>query len=124
MKKLTMKFLSIMIVFFLLSILLVTQSAEAAGNEVLLRGQLLNEKCLMEGKLTTCSLGDLGDSPWVIFTGARTLYKVVLHRTTQWKLDNGFGKQVIIKGILKGHKILVNDVAPLEGGKKMSKACL
>jgi hypothetical protein len=124
MKKLTMKFLSIVIVFFLLSILLVTQTAEAAGNEVLIRGQLVSEKCVSEGKLSACYLKDLGDSPWVVFTGARKLYRVVLHRAAQWKLDNGFGKQVVIKGILKGNKILVNDLAPLEGARKMSKACL
>jgi hypothetical protein len=124
MEKRIMKFINIIVVLFLLSILMAAQNAEAAGNEVLISGQLVNEKCLMEGRLSACSLGELGNSPWVVFTGARKLYKVVPHRTAQWKLDNGFGKQVIIKGILKGHKILVNDVAPLEGSKKMSKACL
>ncbi len=124
MDKLTVKSLNILTVLFLLSIFVAAQTAEAAGTEVLIRGLLVSEKCVSEGKLSACYLIELGDSPRVVFTAARKLYKIVLHRAARWKLDNGFGKQVVIKGILKGNKILVNDLAPLEGAKKMSKACL
>ncbi len=112
---------AVVMMLFLLSL---SAAAWAAGKEVLIRGQLVSEKCMADGRLTDCTLEDSGDSPWVIFTADKKLYKVELRRAPQWKLDSGFGKQVVVKGILKGNKILVNDAAALEGAKKMSKSCL
>ena len=124
MQKHILKFLTPMIAFFLFSIPAAVQTAEAGENEVLIKGQLVTEKCIKEGRLSGCYLKESEDSPWVIFTGDKKLYKIVRNRAAQWKLDSGFGKQVVIKGILKGNKILVNDAAALEGSKKMSKSCL
>ncbi|NOZ70210.1 MAG: hypothetical protein GXP46_13440 [Deferribacteres bacterium] len=124
MKRHILKLTALMIVVFLLSVTAGAETGWAAGKEVLLRGQLVSEKCMADGRLTDCSLEDSGDSPWVIFTTDKKLYKVELNRAPQWKLDSGFGKQVVLKGILKGNKILVNDAAALEGAKKMSKSCL
>ncbi len=124
MKRHILKFPALMIMLFFLSITAGVRTAQAMGTEVLIRGQLVSEKCMTDGRLTDCSIEDSGDSPWVIFTSDKKLYKIVLNRVAQWKLDSGFGKQVVIKGILKGNKILVNDAAALEGAKKMSKSCL
>ncbi len=113
-----------MIMFFSLSVAAGAGAAWASDREVLIRGQLVSEKCMADGRLTDCSLEDSGDSPWVIFTTDKKLYRVELNRAPQWKLDSGFGKQVVLKGILRGNRILVNDAAALEGAKKMSKSCL
>ncbi len=124
MKRHILKFPALVIVLFLLSMPVGVRTAQARGTEVLIRGQLISEKCMTDGRLTDCSIEDSGDSPWVIFTSDKKLYRIVRNRAPQWKLDSGFGKQVVIKGILKGNKILVNDAAALEGAKKMSKSCL
>ncbi|MBI3355117.1 MAG: hypothetical protein HY034_09565 [Nitrospirae bacterium] len=99
-------------------------SAEAAKREALLQGQILTEKCLSAGRLSACYIEWTSKSPVVLFTGDRKLYRIELHRLAQWKLDNAFGKQVVLKGIIKGNKIMANDIAVLGGKKKLSKACL
>lgn len=124
MKKYTLKSLNLIIMLLFLSTFTAVQTADAGENETLLKGQLVTEKCMTDGRLSDCFLKESDNSPWVIFTGDKKLYKVVRNRVARWKLDSGFGKQVVLKGILKGNKILVNDAAALEGGKKMSKSCL
>ena len=94
-----------------------------AVEEVLVKGRLISERCVTEGRFASCYLEDSNSGPWVVNTGER-LYRVVRHRVQQWKLDEGFGKKVVIKGIMRGGEILVNDLVPLEGKKKISKACL
>ncbi len=101
-----------------------TRPAEAAKRESLLQGQVLTERCLAEGRLSACYIEWTNNSPIVLFTGDRKLYRIELHRAAQWKLDNAFGKQVVLKGIIKGNKIMVNDIAVMSGKKKLSKACL
>ena len=96
----------------------------AEGKESLLQGQVLTERCLAEGRLSACYIEWTSNSPIVLFTGDRKLYRIELHRAAQWKLDNAFGKQVVLKGIIKGNKIMVNDIAVMGGKKKLSKACL
>lgn len=98
--------------------------AEAAGNEVLMKGQLVSEECMKSGMLSACYLESASSSPLVLFTNDRKLYKIEPRRVPLWKLDSGFGKQVVVKGTVKGNKILVNDAAPLSGKRKLSKACL
>ncbi len=71
-----------------------------------------------------CYLETAANSPMVLFTSDRKLYKLEPNRVAQWKLDSGFGKQVVVNGLVKGNKILVNDAAVLSGKKKLSKACL
>lgn len=96
----------------------------AEGKETLLQGQILTEKCLAAGMLSACYIEWTSKSPVVLFTGDRKLYRIELNRLAQWKLDNAFGKQVVIKGVIKGTKIMANDIAVLGGKKKLSKACL
>ncbi|OGW07643.1 MAG: hypothetical protein A2W75_02345 [Nitrospinae bacterium RIFCSPLOWO2_12_39_15] len=95
---------------------------EESGKIIVVKGALTTEKCLKE---PVCYLEWYKDpSSLVIFTGKRTIYHLEANEIPRWKFNSGFGKQVAIKGILKGNKILVNDIIPLEGGGKMSKACL
>ncbi|MBI5042936.1 MAG: hypothetical protein HZC10_03720 [Nitrospirae bacterium] len=96
----------------------------AEGKDALLQGQILSERCLAEGRLSACFIEWTNKSPVVLFTGDRKLYRIELHRAAQWKLDNAFGKQVVVKGVVKGNKIMVNDIAVLGGKRKLSKACL
>ena len=93
------------------------------GSEIIVaKGTLTTEKCLKE---PVCYLEWYKDpSSLVLFTQKRTIYHLEANEIPKWKFNSGFGKQVAIKGILKGNKILVNDIIPLEGGGKMSKACL
>jgi len=93
------------------------------GSEIIVaKGTLTTEKCLKE---PVCYLEWYKDpSSLVLFTPKRTIYHLEVNEIPKWKFNSGFGKQVAIKGILKGNKILVNDIIPLEGGGKMSKACL
>ena len=93
------------------------------GSEIIVaKGTLTTEKCLKE---PVCYLEWYKDpSSLVLFTPKRTVYHLEANEIPKWKFNSGFGKQVAIKGILKGNKILVNDIIPLEGGGKMSKACL
>lgn len=96
----------------------------AEGNEALLHGQLLSERCLSEGRLSACYLESVSTGKTVLFTGDRRLYKIEIGRIAQWKLDNAFGKMVAVKGVVKGNRIMVNDIAVMGGKKKLSKACL
>lgn len=115
-------------VLFFLSLLgvVLLHSPVVMGEEttkiIVAKGTLTTEKCL---KSPTCYLEWYKDpSSLVLFTGKRTVYHLAANEIPKWKFNSGFGKQVAIKGVLKGNKILVNDIIPLEGGGKMSKACL
>jgi hypothetical protein len=96
-------------------------TGEETGKIIIVKGALTTERCL---KTPLCYLEWYDPSSLVIFTGKRTVYHLEANEIPRWKFNSGFGKQVAIKGILKGNKIMVNDLIPLEGGKKMSKACL
>lgn len=96
-------------------------SARTSKGEIAMTAQLSAEKCAKGG---TCNLENHANSPMVILTSNRTLYHIELNRAPRWKLDEGFGKRVAVKGIIKGNKLLLNDLAVLEGGGKLSKACL
>ncbi|OGW09041.1 MAG: hypothetical protein A3F81_03095 [Nitrospinae bacterium RIFCSPLOWO2_12_FULL_39_93] len=114
----------ILLLFLLVSGLLFIPSittGEETGKIIVAKGTLTTEKCLKE---PLCYLEWYGQYALVLFTGKRTQYHIEANEVPKWKFDAGFGKQVAIKGILKGNKILVNDIIPLEGGGKMSKACL
>lgn len=110
--------------FFLVGWLLFFSSVakgEEAGNIIVAKGTLTTERCL---KTPLCYLEWYDQSSLVLFTGKRTIYHLESNEVPKWKFNSGFGKQVAIKGVLKGNKIIVNDLIPLEGGGKMSKACL
>jgi hypothetical protein len=93
-----------------------------AGNEIIVaKGALTTERCLKE---PACYLEWYDPSSLVIFTAKRTVYHLDTKEIPGWKLNSGFGRQVAIKGILKGNKLIVNDLLSLEGGGKLSKACL
>ncbi|HAP66838.1 MAG TPA: hypothetical protein DCQ99_03290 [Nitrospinae bacterium] len=114
----------LLLLFFMTSWLLFIPSitmGEDVGNIIVAKGVLTTEKCL---KTPVCYLEWYDQSSLVLFTGKRTIYHLEANEIPKWKFDSGFGKQVAIKGVLKGNKIMVNDIIPLEGGGKMSKACL
>ncbi|MFZ3089551.1 MAG: hypothetical protein WA240_02915 [Nitrospirota bacterium] len=115
---------ALFIITIAITLIISAVPAEAAKRESLLQGQVLTERCLAEGRLSACYIEWTSNSPIVLFTGDRKLYRIELHRAAQWKLDNAFGKQVVLKGIIKGNKIMVNDIAVMGGKKKLSKACL
>ncbi|MBI3600370.1 MAG: hypothetical protein HY097_06980 [Nitrospinae bacterium] len=94
---------------------------EEADKIIIAKGTLTTERCL---KSPVCYLEWYDPSSLILFTGKRTVYHLKVNEIPKWKFGSGFGKQVAIKGILKGNKIIVNDLLPLEGGGKMSKACL
>ena len=114
--------------FLVLSILVIwllflssVAKGEETGKIIVAKGVLTTEKCL---KTPVCYLEWYDQSSLVLFTGKRTVYHLEANEVPKWKFNSGFGKQVAIKGVLKGNKIMVNDLLPLEGGGKMSKACL
>ncbi len=91
--------------------------------QVIIKGALLSEECMVNGKTSACYL-ELYHNPLVLLTGTRQMYNLKPNGVAQWKLDSAFGKQVVIKGTLNGKEILVTDVVALGGKKKLSKACL
>ncbi len=91
---------------------------------VIIKGALLSEKCMTNGKTSACYLEWYDGNSLVLLTGTRQLYKLNPNHVAQWKLDHGFGKQVAIKGVLDGKDIIVKDMVALGGKKKLSKACL
>ncbi len=124
MKGYNVKMLGISLLFVTVGLISLSSAAngEEGGKIIVAKGTLTTEKCL---KSPTCYLEWYKDpSSLVLFTGKRTVYHLTANEIPKWKFNSGFGKQVAIKGILQGNKILVNDIIPLEGGGKMSKACL
>lgn len=91
------------------------------GAIIVMKGLLTTQKCM---KSPACYLEWYDPSSLVLFTAKRTAYRVEANDVPQWKFASAFGKQTAVKGLLKGNRILVNDLIPLEGGGKLSKACL
>lgn len=100
------------------------KAAEAEGRSVF-KGLLTTEKCLKEAVCYLEWLEWYNDpSKLVLFTKKRTLYHLETRGVPKWKFNSGFGKQVVIKGIIEGRKIIVDDLIPLGGTGKISKSCL
>lgn len=94
------------------------------GANVLVRGTLLSTECLLGGKDKGCPLWGYRYDRLVLLSDKRTLYRINLAALPRWKADKGFGKKVVITGERRGQGIVVRDLVPLEGGGKISKACL
>lgn len=92
----------------------------SAGKERFVQGQVLAEACLRKGY---CYLDEYDRGAAILLTSERTIYRLRPNRIPEWKLDQAYGQQVFVKGIVRGDVFLVNDLAG--GGKaELSKACL
>lgn len=85
----------------------------ASGEEVILVGTLVGEKCVETGKLTPCYVE--WAYPMVLFN-EQGVYRLKLDAVgvSLWELDRAFGKKVALKGRLNGDTITIRNMAPLE----------
>ncbi len=92
----------------------------SGGRERFLQGQVLAERCLDKG---FCYLDEYDRDNAILLTSDRMVYRLRSNRVPGWKLDQAYGNQVFVKGVVRGNVLLVNDL--VGGGKaKLSKACL
>ncbi|HJM83270.1 MAG TPA: hypothetical protein QF720_06745 [Nitrospinota bacterium] len=120
----SVKIVSLFIIIFTVGCLFLYSSMKAAeaARVSVVKGLLTTERCLKD---PICYLEWYDDhSSLVLFTAKRTIYKLETGDIPDWKLTSGFRKQVIIKGVIEGRKIVISELVSLGGSGKISKACL
>ncbi len=85
----------------------------SSGENVILVGTLVGEKCVETGKLSPCYVE--WAYPMVLFN-QQGVYRLELDAVgvNLWELDRAFGKRVALKGRLRGDTITIRNMAPLE----------